>query len=130
MGLFGSVPRTVGSTGLIQRQVLFSTISHNPDDPTSLSSDHVFSIYEDHLGRLWIGTENGGLNRFDQASGSFIHYQHDANDPMSLSDNNVRAIYEDDTGVLWIGTELGGLNQWDNQDNHFQMYRHDPRESI
>ena len=99
---------------------------HDPDDPTSLSSDQVFSIYEDHLGRLWIGTEQGGLNRFDASSGTFIQYQHDANDPASLSDNSVRAIYQDHTGALWIGTEQGGLDVWDDQDNHFKIYRYDP----
>ena len=75
---------------------------------------------------MWVGTGYGGLNRFDQATGTFIHYQHDAGNPLSLSDDNVRAIYQDRSGELWIGTEVGGLNLWDAQGHPVKIFRHDP----
>jgi hypothetical protein len=34
---------------------------------------------------LWIGTESGGLNRFERQSGTFTRYRHDPHDPTSLS---------------------------------------------
>jgi ligand-binding sensor domain-containing protein len=39
----------------------------------------VKTILEDHEGTLWVGTING-LNRLDQKTGAFTHYQHNPND--------------------------------------------------
>ncbi len=36
---------------------------HDPDDPQSLGGAWVVSIYEDSEGTLWIGTDDGGLDR-------------------------------------------------------------------
>ena len=38
---------------------------HDPEESTSLSSDDVATIYEDGVGGLWIGSWNGGVDRFD-----------------------------------------------------------------
>jgi ligand-binding sensor domain-containing protein len=86
----------------------------------------------DHLGTVWLGT-NAGLDRLDQKTGKFIHYEHKDNDPASLSYNIVRSLYEDHQGVLWIGTGLpflplkgGGLNRFDRKTGTFTRYMHDP----
>ena len=68
-----------------------------------------YSVYEDRAGDLWVGTNGGGLNKFDRNTGRFVRYQHDPEDPRSLNHDMVRSIYEDQTGVLWIGTMGGGL---------------------
>ena len=39
-----------------------------------LSHKTVLSIHEDKAGFLWLGTDGGGLNRFDPKSGSFKHF--------------------------------------------------------
>jgi Two component regulator propeller. len=74
-----------------------------------------------------------GLDRLDQKTGKFIHYEHKDNDPTSLSYNIVRSLYEDHQGVLWIGTGLpflplkgGGLNRFDRKTGTFTRYMHDP----
>jgi len=59
---------------------------------------------------LWIGTFNGGLNKFDPETEQFERFQHDPHNPGSLSHNIIREIYEDKSGTLWIGTERG-LNE-------------------
>ena len=96
-----------------------------PDDPDSLSENRVTVLYEDSLGNLWVGTRNGGLNRFDRATETFVYHQHDPDDPFSLSDDRVWALYEDSTGTLWVGT-LGGINLLDPVSNKFVHYVHDP----
>jgi ligand-binding sensor domain-containing protein len=99
---------------------------------TGLSDKAIRSIHEDQSGVLWIGTEEGGLNRLDGDRGTFTHYRHDPDNPSSLSDNFVWSIAEDPAGVLWIGTEAGGLNRLDPSSasqpgtGHFEHYRHDP----
>ena len=43
----------------------------NPDDTHSLSDSNVRAIHRDRGGMVWLGTYDGGLNRFDPASGIF-----------------------------------------------------------
>lgn len=42
--------------------------------PYGLSERAVISLYEDYDGILWIGTDGGGVNRYDPKSDSFTHY--------------------------------------------------------
>jgi ligand-binding sensor domain-containing protein/signal transduction histidine kinase len=96
----------------------------DPDNPRSVSNDHVRVIWEDQFGDLWVGTQ-GGLDRFDRTTETFSHYRNDPDDPASLSNDVVRAIYEDQEGALWIGT-AGGLNRFDRGSETFIRYQHTP----
>ncbi len=107
----------------------FILYKHDPTQLNSLSDNWVSAIYEDRFGMLWIGTQSGGLNRFDQETEQFIHYTYQPNQPNSLSDNAVTAIAEDRFGLLWIGTQGGGLNQFDRETEQFIHYTHDPNHS-
>jgi hypothetical protein len=94
-----------------------------------LSNDSVRAIHEDRAepGVLWIGTEGGGLNRFDLKTNRFTHWQNNPNDPNNpdcLSNNSVRAIHQDQSGVLWLGT-AGGFNKFDPKSNSFKRYLYD-----
>jgi signal transduction histidine kinase/ligand-binding sensor domain-containing protein/DNA-binding response OmpR family regulator len=104
---------------------IFQHYRHLPDNPASLSSDRVFSIFEDSRGTLWIGTWGGGLNKLqlnDNSDAAFIHYKNDPDNPNSLSDNGVASIFEDHAGNLWIGTYGGGLNKFDGENEIFSHY--------
>lgn len=103
----------------------FSVFNHDPDDPTSLSDNTIYSLYLAHNGVLWIGTAKGGLNKMDQTTNTFIHYVHDPVKPTSLASGPVRAIQEDASGNLWIGTE-NGLDHMDVKNGVFTHYAHDP----
>ncbi|HRZ54755.1 MAG TPA: two-component regulator propeller domain-containing protein [Candidatus Paceibacterota bacterium] len=58
-------------------------------------------VHQDRRGRVWIGTDGGGLarctdtgfERFDESKG--------------LSSSRVYALYDDADGALWIGTDRG-----------------------
>ncbi|MDH3208579.1 MAG: PAS domain S-box protein, partial [Gemmatimonadota bacterium] len=101
----------------------FVTYRHIEDDPTSLRHNHVWCLLEDREGRLWAGTDGGGLSRLDPASGSFTHFRHDASDLRSLSDDRVRVLFEDRAGNLWAGTNGGGLNRFEPDSSSFTRYR-------
>lgn len=81
-----------------------------------LSSNYVLTFIEDHLGFIWIGTENG-LNRFDGTH--FLEYRHDPEDSTSLNSNWITVIFEDSRQNLWVGTRTG-LNRLDRQTGVFE----------
>jgi signal transduction histidine kinase/streptogramin lyase len=114
-----------GLNKLDRKSGIFTVYQHDPDDPTSLSSNEVRAILEDQAGILWVGTNYGGLNLFDPRTEQFIHYQHDPDDPGSLSEDRIRVLYEDRSGNLWIGTWSGGLNRLDRATGTFVHYQHD-----
>jgi len=95
---------------------------HLPDDPKSLSDNTVLALFEDNNSILWIGTAEGGLNRFNRKTEKFDHYKYNADNPKSLSDNTVLSIYQDKTGILWIGTGAGGLNKLNKNKKEFKHH--------
>jgi signal transduction histidine kinase/ligand-binding sensor domain-containing protein/CheY-like chemotaxis protein/HPt (histidine-containing phosphotransfer) domain-containing protein len=97
---------------------------HRDGDPRSLAADAVFALHQDHSGGIWVGTD-GGLSRYEPASGTFINYGKAA-DSAGLSDLQVRVISEDHTGALWIGTLHGGLDRLEPGSGRVTSFRHDP----
>ncbi|MFQ5640612.1 MAG: two-component regulator propeller domain-containing protein [bacterium] len=102
-------------------------LRHNPSDPSSLSHDYIFSIYESPSGQVWVGTRDG-LNRFDRHNRKFTLYQASPNAPNSLSHKNVLPIFASrkKPGVLWVGT-YDGLNRLDQKSGRITHYRSDTK---
>jgi signal transduction histidine kinase/ligand-binding sensor domain-containing protein/CheY-like chemotaxis protein len=82
------------------------TFIHSENDSSSLINNSVNVIYEDSRNRLWIGVDDGGLNLFNPATSSFIHYTSEN----GLPDNTIAGILEDSDGSLWISSH-GGLTR-------------------
>jgi ligand-binding sensor domain-containing protein/serine phosphatase RsbU (regulator of sigma subunit) len=70
-------------------------------------------IFQDSRGYIWIGTQNGGINRYDGQH--FVNYSKSN----GLLGNSVTDICEDKNGNLWIGT-ANGLNYFDGK--NFKKY--------
>ncbi len=62
------------------------------------------SLFQDRQGRLWIGTENQGLDVVDGKK--LTHYGTERGLPPNAP---VHTIYQDKQDTIWIGTEGGGL---------------------
>ncbi|HNT74664.1 MAG TPA: two-component regulator propeller domain-containing protein [Anaerolineae bacterium] len=114
-------PAIVAASGTAE----FTHYRSEPNNPTSLSNDGIWSLYEDRSGVVWIGALNG-LNLFDRAKHKFTYYQTHPANPHSLSSNLVWAIEEDQSGGIWVGTIGGGLNYLDRATGQFTAYQHDP----
>lgn len=41
---------------------LLQTFRHDPENPRSIGSDNVWTLFEDREGQIWLGTLGGGLN--------------------------------------------------------------------
>src|SRR5690606_21429519 len=91
----------------------FTVEQHSFDSANSLAFNNVLDLHEDREGMIWIGTDGGGLNRFNPVTREFHHYRHDPADPGSISSNTVLAIAEDSRGFNWLGTWGGGLDRLD-----------------
>jgi len=66
-----------------------------------LPQSEVFSLIQDKKGNLWLGTNGGGISRFNGQT--FVNY----NKKNGLADNNIRALLQDSQENLWIGTSIG-----------------------
>ncbi len=86
---------------------------HSHDTETSLGNDRVLALLVDSRGTVWVGTDGGGLNRFEPHTQGFVRHLHRDRDPSSLRSSSVYSIAEDPTSyskggaLLWIGTATG-----------------------
>ncbi|BFI97162.1 MAG: ATP-binding protein [Rhodanobacter sp.] len=87
--------------------VRFKVFRHLADDPGSLFDNGIATLMLDHQDRLWAGGLNAGLNRYDAATGKFLHWGHDPADPSSLSSVRVWSIAQTPDGAIWVGTSNG-----------------------
>jgi diguanylate cyclase (GGDEF)-like protein len=76
----------------------------DPQTPGSLPDNHVLALHVDERDRLWIGTNEGGLVRYDPALDRFVA---PAAGGTGLSSARAQAITGDGAGGLWVGTGVG-----------------------
>ena len=104
----------------------FTVFAPDPEDPNSISDESIRAMISDSSGTLWIGTDAGGLSRYDRATQSFRNFTHDPQNPDSISDNRVRSVYEDSAGTIWVGTDGSGLDRFSRDTETFTHYPHNP----
>ena len=86
---------------------------HDPNNPSSLGSDFVQTLFEDSKGTIWVARNL--LSGLNPETETFTHYAV----PSASSEDPTRAIrviYEDQRGFLWLGMTAGRI-----------LYRFDPR---
>lgn len=88
-----------------------------------LSDPHVSAVIEDRLGQLWIGTDGGGLNRLDRATGHVEVFRSRSGDETALASDAVLSLLEDSQGRVWVGTYGGGLQLFDRASGRFRRFR-------
>jgi len=88
-----------------------------------LGDPHVAAVQKDRDGStVWVGTDGGGLTRWDRQAGRFTVYRHSETDPGSIGADAVLSLYQDRDGVLWAGTWAGGLNRIDPRSGRFTRF--------
>ncbi|OHX64568.1 hybrid sensor histidine kinase/response regulator transcription factor [Flammeovirga pacifica] len=79
---------------------LFKRISNKE----GLNQNSIYSLVQDDLGFIWMGTPNG-LIKYD--GNVFTTYQHQLGNKKTLLDNFIKVLYKDKKGNIWIGTSKG-----------------------
>jgi len=89
-----------------------------------MSSDRIYSIYEDRTGNLWFGTFNG-VNIIDRYAPKFSLYQYNPDEENSLSSNYVGSFLEVSPNIFWIGTD-NGISIFDKNQEKFSKITFNP----
>lgn len=92
---------------------------HEENNPYSLSNNSIYSIFQDHQKRIWIGTYGGGLNLFQETADGKVRFVHNKNLLKGYPKDNfskIRIIQEVNQTIL-VGTTEGLLTFSGNIDN-------------
>lgn len=84
----------------------------------------VSDIVRDNDGRLWLGTYDNGLLRYDPATETVSRFTTED----GLGENKIRDLFIDSKGSLWIATLGGGLQQYSEANNDFTLIQHSSTE--
>jgi signal transduction histidine kinase/ligand-binding sensor domain-containing protein/CheY-like chemotaxis protein/AraC-like DNA-binding protein len=108
-----------GGLALMDRELnLQGVYQTNEDDPTTLSNNAGYDVFNDQYNRIWITTYGGGVNMISPAVQPFTNFSHQINNNNSLSNNAAKAVTESNDGSWWFGTRKGisryspGTQQW------------------
>ena len=96
-----------------------------PPGASPVAAGGVNAIHEDRAGRIWIGTMQEGLYRYDPSTGVIAQFLHDPMQSWSLGSNDVRWLYEDRSSLLWIATRGGGVSRIDLKPRKFTTWTWD-----
>ncbi len=95
-----------------------------------LNNNSILSILEDPQGKIYIGTDGGGINIYDPTTQKVEVLSHQEDDPHSLMSNAVLSMKMDDQSNLWVGTFDGGLDYLPKGSRKFQHFLPDPKNGI
>lgn len=99
-------------------------IRHNPLKPNSISHNRVWGLTYGGNGELWIGTDGGGVNRYNFQTGeNSIYRAYEAVN--SISGDEVLCALRDAKGYVWFGTYNDGLSRFDPKTERFISFNAD-----
>ncbi|MEQ9052514.1 MAG: two-component regulator propeller domain-containing protein, partial [Marinoscillum sp.] len=81
----------------------FERLLHDPENPSTVSHNTVFSIVEDAPGLFWVGSHSGGVDYLNLKARTFKHFYYEKNYEVALT--NRKPLMKDSSGNIWIGTD-------------------------
>jgi len=89
----------------------FKAFKTDIDNIHSISNNNVVSIYEDNEGYIWVGTMQGGINKYNPKTETFLNYRNTKNS--IYKKNYITCITGNDDNTIWMGTYGEGLYVFD-----------------
>jgi len=96
-------------------------IKNDPSDNRSLAGNNVLSSIKDRDKAIWIGTDGGGISRYDVFNEQFFNHTAFKNVKGKLRNAFIWAIEPDANGNLWIGSNNGDISLYDSQNRDFSL---------
>lgn len=87
----------------------FVIYQYNAFDSTTISANHITTLFEDSRKNIWVGTLTGGLNLYNQQNETFQQILLRPNQQENQSNAEITQITEDTEGNIWVGTNVDGL---------------------
>ena len=78
----------------------------------ALSARSIRRIYIDKQGICWIGTNGGGVNKYDKNLNLFSFVKSDVFDEKGLNSPVVSSFVEDENANVFVGTQGGSRNKF------------------
>ena len=93
---------------------------HDPDNSSSVSSDHIYSVAEDPLtNSLWLATRNGVSIMNLNTENSFVNYK-SSDSRHFLPAQEVNSVLRDSNGLMWAGSKGAGIFVADTRESTFK----------
>jgi signal transduction histidine kinase/ligand-binding sensor domain-containing protein/DNA-binding response OmpR family regulator len=113
---------------LYQPQTKSHFVFNTQSTTGQLSSNLVSGMVQDSYGKIWVGTDHGGINLIDKQNFNITVLLNEQGDPNSLSQNSVKALYKDRSETIWVGTYKNGVCFYHPGLYQFKLYQHNPFE--
>lgn len=97
---------------------------HKGSKPLQLNNNLTRGIVEGAKGKIWIGTDHGGINVIDKKTFTVQYIRHNEESDKSLAHNSINTLYKDDMGIIWVGTFKKGINYYHKNIVRFPLVRH------
>ncbi|HCV81566.1 two-component regulator propeller domain-containing protein [Zunongwangia profunda] len=100
--------------GVFNYQIEKNKLNHYTKESKELplSSNLISAIEKDGDGKIWIGSDLGGINVID-VNDLFVRYiKNNTEIGNTLSHNSITSLYVDQDGILWIGTFKNGIDYY------------------
>ena len=94
---------------------------------SGLSNNTVYSIIEDDLGFIWVGTKNG-LNRYDGYDFKQFPIPNIKNE--KTFNQTIFSLFIDNENQIWIGLKDGGLLAYNPKSGHFNRFPFDNNSTV
>ena len=104
-----------------KKRPVLEHVQSNPQNISSLTDNSIYSLYEDDLNDIWIGTFGKGVNYFSSRAKKFNVVSARSDGKESIKNNLVNVIFEDKK-FIYIGTE-GGLELFDKNRGTYVHYQ-------
>jgi len=108
------------------------SLLHYPSNVDGIDLRDIMSITEDNNKNIWIGTQNGGLYRYERGHDRFTRFLSTSSDPITIVNNSIGHLLVDRNNNLWIGTNYNksknelGLIRYNLTTGNVKQFLHAP----